>query len=224
MTTPYTIYFAGGLFDHKELIGNAILASYIEKESGERYRCVLPQDLEQTSNRSADIRNQDLRHVMECDLAIFNFDGAELDSGTVVEFMYAKFLDIPSVILRSDFRSSGDQGKDGDDWNLMASFYPRTRQVRFNAMACYQEALRNTKSLDDAIGSLYCKIATAIIEQLDAVRGEPPVSSGSTADLERLYLWALRFPASGMSEMGIDVHQVVAEKAEKGLLNLSSGR
>ncbi len=40
--TEYTIYFAGELFDHKHLIGNALLASHIESLSGGRYRCVLP--------------------------------------------------------------------------------------------------------------------------------------------------------------------------------------
>ncbi|MEZ4657679.1 MAG: hypothetical protein R2911_08915 [Caldilineaceae bacterium] len=46
MTTPYTIYFAGDLFDHKHLIGNAILASYIESCSNGQYKCIVPQNLE----------------------------------------------------------------------------------------------------------------------------------------------------------------------------------
>ena len=138
----YTIYFAGELFDHKHLIGNALLASHIERLSGGRYRCILPQDLEQTGSRAVDIRNQDLIGVATCDLALFNFDGSDLDSGTVVEFVYAKLLDIPAVILRTDFRGGGDQDTDGDAWNLMASFYPRTRNVSLNSMAWYQEASR----------------------------------------------------------------------------------
>lgn len=69
----------------------------------------MPQLLEQSTERSEDICNNDLKQVHDCDLALFNFDGTELDSGTVVEFMYAKFLDKPSVILLSDFRSGGDQ-------------------------------------------------------------------------------------------------------------------
>ena len=120
----YTIYFAGELFDHKHLIGNALLAAHIERLSNGRYRCVLPQDLEQTDSRAVDIRNQDLIGVATCDMALFNFDGSDLDSGTVVEFVYAKLLDIPAVILRTDFRGGGDQDTDGDAWNLMASFYP----------------------------------------------------------------------------------------------------
>ena len=77
-------------------------------------------------------------------MALFNFDGSDLDSGTVVEFVYAKLLDIPAVILRTDFRGGGDQDTDGDAWNLMASFYPRTRNVTLNAMAWYQEERRES--------------------------------------------------------------------------------
>ena len=138
--TTFTVYFAGDLFDHKHLAGNAILAEAIDRRSAGRYACVVPQDLEQASERMVDIRNQDLKQVMACDLALFNFDGTDLDSGTVVEFMMAKMLDIPSVLLRSDFRASGDQEREGDDWNLMCSFYPRSKKVQFNAMAWYQDA------------------------------------------------------------------------------------
>ena len=105
MSQTLTIYFAGELFDHKDLIGNAVLAAHIAKASEGRYKCILPQDLEQSTERAVDIRNQDIRQIVECDLAVFNFDGSDLDSDTVDEFMVAKFLDIPSIILRSDFRS-----------------------------------------------------------------------------------------------------------------------
>ena len=126
MTMQYTIYFAGPLFDHKILQGNALLASHIENVSQGRYRCVLPQNLEQRGVSSLEIRDQNLRALMQCDLALFNFDGSDLDSGTVAEYMYAKTLDIPSVILRTDFRYGGDQEPEGNPWNIMVSFYPRT--------------------------------------------------------------------------------------------------
>ena len=168
MSTKYTIYFAGELFDHKHLVGNALLAAHIERLSDGRYRCILPQDLEQTDSRAVDIRNQDLIGVASCDLALFNFDGTELDSGTVVEFMYAKMLDIPAVILRTDFRGGGDQDTDGDAWNLMASFYPRTRNLTLDAMAWYQEARRESDTAEDAGERYHDRIASAIIEQLDA--------------------------------------------------------
>jgi hypothetical protein len=218
--TSYSIYFAGDLFDHKHLIGNALLAEAIEKYSDGRYVCVLPQDLEQATERAADIRNQDLKQVMACDLSLFNFDGTDLDSGTVVEFMVAKFLDIPSVILRTDFRSSGDQGKDGDNWNLMCSFYPRTRQVQFNGMAWYQEAREAGGDLNEISNRLYKRTATAVIEQLDAVRTEPAVIDHDENQLKRIYAWAVRFPGSGFDTFcGPDfVDQILAAKRKKDLL------
>ena len=214
----YTVYFAGDLFDHKHLIGNALLAEAIGRHSGGRYTCVIPQDLEQSTGRAADIRNQDLKQVMACDLGLFNFDGPDLDSGTVVEFMTAKFLDIPAVILRSDFRSSGDQDKDGDDWNLMCSFYPRVRQVRFNAMAWYQEARAGTADIGDCSSRLYARVAAAVIGQLDAVRAEPPVVESES--LTELYRWATRFPGGGFEAAcgpGF-VEETIAAKRRKGLL------
>ena len=224
MTTEYTIYFAGELFDHKDLIGNAILASYIAQVSDGRYRCVLPQDLEQTSGRAVRIRNQDLATLLRCDVAIFNFDGAELDSGTVVEFMYAKMLDIPCVILRSDFRRSGDQngrpGKERDDWNLMASFYPRTRKLQFNAMEWYQKETGVGGGLDRISDRLYARIASALVEELDLVRAEPPVLKGQVAEMAKVYRWALRFPGGGLFDASIDVEQLVRGKIDNGMLQL----
>ncbi|MEE8305330.1 MAG: nucleoside 2-deoxyribosyltransferase [Candidatus Tectomicrobia bacterium] len=221
MTSAYTVYFAGALFNHKDLMGNAQLASSIERTSEGRYACILPQDLEQTTRRAVDIRNQDLKQVMTCDFALFNFDGTELDSGTVVEFMFAKFLDIPSVILRSDFRTSGDQGKDGDDWNLMCSFYPRTRIVQVNAMAWYQQARGEGGTLAEVSQRFYSRIALIITENLDAVRQEAPLPKGERADLETLYRWALRFPGSGFETYGSEpsfVAQLLREKRNKGLI------
>ena len=218
--SSYTVYFAGELFDHKHLIGNAILADAIERQSDGRYICVVPQHLEQATGRAVDIRNQDLKQVMACDLGLFNFDGTDLDSGTVVEFMLAKFLDIPSVILRSDFRSSGDQDKEGDAWNLMCSFYPRVRQVRFNAMAWYQEARDGASDVAECSSRLYARIADAVVEQLNAVRAEPPVDESQSQRMRSLYDWATRFPGGGLEGFcgpGF-VDEVVEAKRRKGLL------
>ena len=231
--TTYTVYFAGDLFDHKHLAGNELLAGAVDRRSGGGYASVLPQDLEQASERMVDIRNQDLMQVMACDLGLFNFDGTDLDSGTVVEFMMAKMLDIPSVLLRSDFRASGDQEREGDDWNLMCSFYPRSRKVQFNAMAWYQEALRDGGAGDDASKArrdagpatdwsdrLYNRMADAVIEALDAVRAEPSAFGGDEARISAVYAWAAQFPGSGFDGLcgpGF-VEKTIENKRRKGLL------
>lgn len=219
MKDPFTIYYAGDLFDHKHLVGNAILASYIEKCSEGQYKCIVPQNLEQPSRRGVDIRNKDLRMVMECDLGIFNFDGADLDSGTVAEFMYAKALDIPAVLFRSDLRISGDQHR--DDWNLMCSFYPRTEIIQFNGMAWYKEINEASNSLDETIERLYTRIASKVIEGLDTVRKTTPLSKGDQAQTEEWYRWALRFAGSGLEQYSAKpgyVEKIVSRKLEKGLV------
>ena len=219
MITTYQVYFGGDLFDHKDLTGNALLASYIEKTSQGRYTCFLPQTLDQAGATALDIRNRDLIKIIECDLALFNFDGAEIDAGTVVEYIYAKFLDVPSVILRSDFRSSGEKDVGGDDWNLMCSFYPRTRIVQFSAIAYHQEAMKASGSLSEAMDLLYTRIASLLIENFDAVREEAPVFKGDDDQLEALYRWALTFPAGGLEKLCSEpLEQIVASKKQKGLI------
>jgi nucleoside 2-deoxyribosyltransferase len=220
MSNPFTIYFAGDLFDHKHLVGNAILAAYIEKCSAGRYRCIVPQNLEQPVGRGIAIRNTDLRMVLECDLGLFNFDGADLDSGTVAEFMYAKSLDVPAVLFRSDLRSRGEQ-EDRDPWNLMCSFYPRSQKVQFNGMAWYKEIATNNTSLDETIERLYTKIANRLIAALDQVRQEPALPKGDRSQVIALYRWALRFAGGGLETLAEEpgyVERVVAGKIEKGLI------
>lgn len=221
MSATLNVYFAGALFTHKDLTGNAWLALHIEQVSQGRYVCVLPQDLELTTARAVEIRNQDLKQVMSCDLGVFNFDGAELDAGTVVEFMLAKFLDMPSVVVRTDFRAAGDQGNDGDAWNLMCSFYPRTRTLQLDALAWYRQARQETDTLAAATQQLYHRIAIAITAQLDAVRQETPLTKSPGLDAEALYHWASRFPGGGLADIAGQapfIAQLVRRKRDNGLL------
>src|SRR5580704_19463263 len=147
-----SVYFAGELFNAKHLSGNAALAAAIQRKSGGQIRCVLPQTLESREEGAHFIRDEDLEHLISSDLALFNFDGSEIDSGTVVEFMVAKFADIPSVLLRTDFRRGGDQGQ--DPWNLMLSFYPRTETCCLDCMGLYKEALAKTDNYHEASSTM----------------------------------------------------------------------
>lgn len=143
LNCSYTVYFGGELFDHKDLAGNILLAQAIKKQSEDNYHCVLPQDIEVRVFDRIEIRNQDLLALINADLALFNFDGTDLDSGTVVEFMIAKMLDIPAVIVRTDFRefhevSNDQQEQCNENWNLMASGYPRTMVVSPQLLGWYR--------------------------------------------------------------------------------------
>ena len=135
------VYFAGELFSAKHLIGNAVLAEAIWELSKGRYHCFLPQNLEKRHSTPQSIRDEDIKSVLSADVGLFNYDGPELDSGTVVEYLFAKFADIPSVILRTDFRAGGDQDNN-QAWNLMTSFFPRTEVLVINSMTLYKDALK----------------------------------------------------------------------------------
>ena len=215
---PISVYLAGDLWTHKDLIGNALLADYVRKVSKGRYVCVLPQDLEEPVNRTVDIRNNDLKQVMVCDMAIFNFDGANLDAGTVVEFIYAKLLDVPSVLLRTDFRSAGEGNQDQDPWNLMASSWPRTHVLKLHGMAEYQSAKKAGGSLSKTVHGLYVKMAEQLIASLDAVRQEAPLANPS--QISMLYDWALTIPGAGYKQLFADSEAgaLITGKTAKGLL------
>ena len=199
MPEQNSVYFAGDIFNHKDLTGNLLLAEAIERESSRRYVCVLPQHLEQSTSRSIDIRNNDLSKIVSADLILVNFDGTDLDSGTVIEFLFAKALDVPAVILRSDFRSAGDQER-GDPWNLMCSGYPRTGKLTLNAMAWYQEAWGKGGGTAAVLERFYSKLSKAIITEFDNVYNEHSLID-SQQMLRNVYEWGLRFPGSGFSDL-----------------------
>jgi len=213
-----SVYFAGDLFNHKDLTGNLHLAEAIERESSGQYICILPQHLEQSTSRSIDIRNNDLSKILSADLILVNFDGTELDSGTVIEFLFAKALDVPAVILRSDFRSAGDQER-GDPWNLMCSGYPRTGKLTINAMAWYQEAWGKGGGMADVLERFYSKLSKAIITEFDNVYNEPSLIH-SQQMLRNVYEWGLRFPGNGFSDLFTEqeLKSLLEKKQKKALL------
>jgi len=162
---PYNVYFAGDLFDQKHITGNSFLAEKIEKLSNGLYKCVLPQIWGgETFNSGVAIRNLNLKLVIEADLIILNFDGPDLDSGTVAEFVIAKMLDIPAVLLRTDLRNGGYEF--GSDWNLMVEGYPRCEIVTHPAFSLY-----NTLGLD----GMHQTIAQSVIEALKRVTQKQPL-------------------------------------------------
>ena len=212
------VYFAGDLFNHKDLTGNLLLAEAIERESSGCYFCVLPQHLERSTSRSIDIRNNDLSKIVGAALILVNFDGTELDSGTVIEFLFAKALDVPAVILRSDFRSAGDQER-GDPWNLMCSGYPRTGNLTLNAMSWYQEAWGKGGVTATVLERFYRKLSKAIITEFDNVYNEPSLID-SQQMLRNVYEWGLRFPGNGFSDLFTEheLKSLLKKKQKKALL------
>lgn len=165
------IYFAGDLFDAKDLGGNIMLANAIEDVSGGRYHVMLPQagECEVVERTSQSIRDADFELLFNCDVLLANFDGNDLDSGTVVEFCFAKMLDMPAVLLRTDFRNSGDHTlPDGDPWNLMCSHFPRSRVLHINGMACYHRFRSQYGDTPECLTQYYSSIARSAVQELDA--------------------------------------------------------
>lgn len=215
-TSPLSIYFAGELFSLKHLAGNAILADEIERCSEGSYVCVVPQDKEQRGTPPIEIRNQDLHLVMSCDVGLFHFDGPELDSGTVAEYMLAKMLDIPSVIVRTDFRAGGDSS---DPWNLMLSGYPRTEIVTLDAMHIYQRwAKASGRTRTDASLEANREMALSIIVALDKARSAPPILARDQQ--VAVYTWARHFPGYGFEQRLSEgeLANILENKRARGLL------
>jgi hypothetical protein len=112
---------------------------------------------------------------------LFNFDGTELDSGTVAEFMAARFIDLPCVVLRSDFRKAGDQNIDGEAWNLMLSGYPGTVTLSFDSMNEYQRAFRGKETFE-ALKCFYTEMAEKIVAAYGTTLGECEVVEFSNCE------------------------------------------
>ena len=224
----YTVYFGSELFSSKHLIGNAYLAEAIYESSHGRYLCVLPQNLEQRVKAAHAIRDHDLRTLVNCDLGLFNYDGTELDAGTVVEFMFAKFADLPSVILRSDFRNAGDQR--GDPWNLMSSFFPRTVNVVIDSLDAYKTAMRRRPETHDEVVRLagqqstadaqrMCEqVAQACVRAFDRVLEAEPVMPKHLR--EEVYNWLALMPGLRGKEKALrkEFEHILEQKVERGLL------
>ena len=209
-------FHAGALFNLKELAGNALMAQAILQESEGRYRAVLPQDLELTREKTTSLRDADLMALLDADVALFHFDGSDLDSGTVVEFMVAKFADIPSVLLRTDFRRAGDSH--GDAWNLMLSDYPRTRQVIVHAMELYHQQRNPEQALENAAERATHETARQVIAAFDEVSKIPAVLPAELRG--SVYQWLAHFPGFGASvfQMEEKLQAVWQGKVERGFL------
>ena len=218
--TALKIYFAGDLFDAKDLGGNLMLASAIERCSGGRYEVMLPQNGESEVNlrTSQSIRDADFELLYNCDLIVANFDGPDPDSGTVTEFCFAKMVDMPALLLRTDFRDSGDNTlPDGDPWNLMCSHYPRPRVLHINSMLCYQRCLQASAGAAEMLNAFYDSIAAKIIAELDDVVKER--SWLGQAELFTQYKMAVKSIGGTMPERLDDtaLQSIIKGKIESGL-------
>jgi len=222
-----TVYYSSELYTLKQLLGNAYLAEAIYERSHGRYLCELPQDLEPRSKSPRAIRDHDIRALISCDLALFVFDGADIDSSTAIEFMLAKFADIPAVILRSDLRQAGDGA---NPWSLMASHYPRTVNIVLDSLIAYRTIMkRRHRKLDEVLrlagqhssadAQRMCdEVAAACVRAFDRVRETEPVMPKHLR--EEVYNWLSVMPGlrGAQKPLRKEFERYLERKVERGLL------
>ncbi len=205
------IYFAGVLFDHKALVGNKLLARAIEKVSQERYHFFLPQEFPFPDDSAVKIRNNDLKMLIKADMILLNFDGLELDSGTVVEYVCSKMLDIPALLLRTDSRIVHEDVKASLPWNLMCAGFPRSRVMLYNAMS-------NFAKYDDNYEAFYNNLAEKTVEELDSLKKEPSLFCGKSNLLQH-YRTVLSLLGSDIDAdfSAEELDEIVSNKINNGI-------
>lgn len=221
------MYFSSELYTLTHLLGNAYLAEAIYERSHGRFLCQLPQDREPRVMRPRAVRDHDIRMLLSCDLALFAFDGADIDSSVAVEFMLAKFADIPAVLARSDLRVGGDGP---NSWSLMASYYPRTTNVVLHGYSAYQlhsrrhtrrgdEDLRLAAQRSSADAQRVCDtMAAACVRALDKVRAIKPVMPRHLR--EEVFHWLAAMPGldGKKRELRREFERFLERKVERDLL------
>jgi nucleoside 2-deoxyribosyltransferase len=223
---PYTVYAAGGIFTQHDLATNVLIKKSVWKQSDGKYELVLPQSKElrelDRPDIAAYIRNVDLIQVVKTDMFLARFDGLELDAGTVIEFMLAKFLGKATVIMRCDTRRLGGESLD-EPYNLMVKNWPRTVEIHYDSLMNYVggfaqewETQGNKETYQSTVEAEYQtvmkgidEIAKKIIEGLDAVQAMKSPYPDEYQELA--YKLAMYSPGSGF-------YQLLREKELKELI------
>ncbi len=192
--TTYKVYTAGGIFTQHDLATNVFIKDSVWRQSKAKFELILPQSKElrelDRPDIAAYIRNVDLLQVLKSDLFIARFDGLELDSGTVIEFMLAKFLAKPTVILRSDSRRLGGQSLD-EPYNLMVKNWPRTVEVHFDSLIKFTGNFAeewNNSEIDSASDT------TIKAEMKTVIKGIDEIAALIIDGLERVLLLESPYP------------------------------
>lgn len=221
LSESYRVYLAGGLFTQHELATNVSMKEAVWRLSNGRFELVLPQSKElrqlDRPDLAAYLRNADLHQLVQADILIARFDGPELDTGAVVEFIVAKMLGKPSVIIRTDSRHLSGDGLD-DPYNLMVRNWPRSIEVYIDSLIDYvqmiaeaRETLRDTKS-----GGLFLEAELAIVRRgtdamavrvIEALNSVVEMESPYPPELREVVYEAVRYaPGAGFDQLLTEHH------------------
>lgn len=212
----YRVYLAGGLFSQHELTTNVAIKEAVWRFSNGRFEIVLPQSKELRQLDRADLaaylRNTDLKLVVEADILLARFDGVELDTGTVVEFMLAKMLGKPTIILRSDSRHLTSGGLD-DPYDLMVKNWPRTVEVHIDSLMNYIQMIAGEREAPSGADSerffLEAELATiqrgmdaTALRLIDALNSVIELESPYPPELQIAIYEAVRYaPGAGFEQL-----------------------
>ncbi len=231
----YSVYAAGGIFTQHDLASNVFLKDSVWRQSNGRFELILPQSKElrelDRSDIAAYIRNVDLIQVVKTDMVIARFDGLELDAGTVVEFMFAKFLGKPAVIMRCDSRRLGGESLD-EPYNLMVRNWPRTVEIHFdsliNFVGRFAEECNTLGNVDtfqmkikaesNTVMKGFDDIAQKLIQGLEAVLG---MKSPYPDEYQEMVYKAMRYsPGSGFEQLlsEEELEELVGKFRKTGIL------
>jgi len=223
------------MFTQHELTTNVHLKQAVWQLSGGRHQLVLPQSKELRSldrpDIEAHIRNLDLYQVVQADVILARFDGLELDAGTVAEFMVAKSLGKPAVILRCDHHRLSVQSLD-EPYNLMVKSWPRTVSVHVDSVMAYTEAWAARREVPgtgtgfqatlqaelETVQKGLHELALKIVEGLDRVVRMP---SPYPPEYRETVYRALRYgPGGGFEELltEAELDRILARLQAKGTL------
>ncbi len=231
----YTVYTAGGIFTQHDLATNVFIKDAVWKQSKGKFELVLPQSKElrglDRPDLAAYIRNFDILQIVKADMFIARFDGLELDAGTVIEFMVAKYLGKATVILRCDSRRLGVEKID-EPYNLMVKSWPRTVEVHIDSLINYGDLFAEERKMLggsdtfqttikaelNTIEKGICEIARKIIEGLEAVLD---MKSPYPDEYKEIVYKTLRYsPGSGFDQLlpEKDLTEIIKRLSKKGTL------
>jgi len=212
----YTVYSAGGLFTQDELAMNIMIKEAVWRLSNGKFQLFLPQSRElqelDQPDLEAYIRNTDLMEVVKADILLVRFDGLELDSGSVVEYMMARFLGKPTVILRTDFRSVSSLPL-CEPYNLMVKNWPRTREIHLNSFGIWAELFSAERTahgdsesfhglMNAELGTLQKSVDEVARQVITALEEVIAMKSPYPPEYQEVVYEAARFsPGSGYAEI-----------------------
>src|SRR5258708_39283723 len=130
--------------------------------------------------------------------------------------MVAKFADIPSLLLRTDFRKGGDQGE--HPWNLMMNYYPRTRTCLLDSIGLYQEGLAKGDDYHEASSRMLENIAHRVVEELRLLVQAPPSLPAPLTG--PVYDWLGMFPQFELPNSPSKIRMALKNKKSKGLIKV----